>query len=235
MPRITLVKLLRYREWTESLGPDREWRIQLLQSSIYSLLQSLFSKQNGFVIPLRYDYYIALSNGIDRDTHERILVELDSIAPHGVRIVSLTHKYPLIAQLIASRIIEHSEDKLVYRDGLEDENVILHIDLDDITSLTYSTSVFETYMRITSIYAEITNYATRLGGLTGYLGGDNMIVILHRDGLNDFIDTLPNYLKVGIGISYSPRKALSLAAKALTILRRERGRRFLVYSDIAHK
>ncbi len=235
MPRITLIKLLKYREWTESLGSDREWRIQLLQSNIYSLLQSLFSKRNGFVIPLRYDYYIALSNGINREIHERILVELESITPNGARIVSLTHKYPFIAQLYATNIIEKSRDKLIYRDGVEDENVILHIDLDDVTSLTYSTSVFETYARITSIYAEATSHASRLGGITSYLGGDNMLVILHREAIDDFVEVVPRYLKIGVGISYSPRRALSLAAEALSVLRRERNRRLLVYSDETHR
>ncbi len=231
MPRITLIKLLKYREWTENLGSDREWKIQLVQSRIYHVLQSLFSKSGGFVIPLRYDYFIALSNGVSREIHEKILVDIESVAPYGVRIVSLSHKYPFTAQLYATRVIEHSTNKLVYIDGVEDENVVIHIDFNNISELTYSSSVFETYARITTIYSEITSYAARLGGITGYLGGDNMIVVLHMEALKEFLEILPSYLKAGVGVSKSPREALSLAAEALTRIRRERSLRYLVLSD----
>ena len=231
MPRLTIIKLLGYREWTESLGDDREWIIQTNQSKTYTLIQQLFSKKQGFAIPIRYDYYIALSNGIDKETHREILLEIESIAPSGVKIVSLTHKYPFTAQLLGTRILEESSEKLVYIDGKEDENIILHIDFNDITAMTYMTSVFETYMKIMSFYTNITYAAARLGGITTYLGGDNMIAIMNKDTLREFINNIPSYVKIGGGSSYYPRKALELAARALAIIRKNREKHFLLLSD----
>lgn len=231
MPRITLIKLLEYREWTESLGDDREWIIQLNQSKTYTLLQSLFSKKNGYIIPLRYDYYLALSNGIGEETHREVLLELESIAPRGAKMVSIPHKYPFTAQLLASRIMEKSPEKLVYIHGEEDETVVAHIDFDDITALTYKTSIYESYLRIQQVYTEITFLSARLGGITSYLGGDNILVILPKETINDFIDNMPSYLKIGVGIAKEPRKALSLATKALDMLRRNREKKKLILHD----
>ncbi len=220
MPRITLLKLLRYREWTEELGYDREWIIQSKQAKMYDLIQLLFSKKNGFAFPLRYDYFIALSNGIDEKTHYEILMEIDSVAPYGIKMVSLVHKYPAIAQLIASHVIREKPGKLVFFEGDEDNNVIIHIDFNNITSYTEMTSVFESYLKIQSLYYNISKYAFQLGGISTYLGGDNMLVILPEEKINRFLENLPYYLKIGIGISRIPRKALSLASKALTMIRK---------------
>ncbi len=219
VPRITIIKLLKYREWTENLGFDREWIIQLKQSQIYNLLQTLFSKKNGFVLPIRYDYYIALSNGINHDTHLEILTEIESITPHGVRVVSVSHKYPAIAQLVASHLLHERKDKFLFIDSVEDENVIAHIDFNYVTRYTESTSVFESYMRIISLYYHITKYVFRLGGITAYLGGDNMIALIPSEQVNELLEIMPSYLKVGIGVSNIPRKALQLASKALTMIR----------------
>ncbi len=231
MPRITLIKLLEYREWTESLGHDREWIIQTNQSRIYSLLQQLFSKRGGFIIPIRYDYYVALSNGIDADTHREILLEIESAAPRGIRIVSLTHKYPFSAQLIATRLLGETTEKFIYLDGEEDENVVLHIDFNNITGMTYMTSIYETYMKIMQFYTQTMYAAARLGGIASYLGGDNMLAIMNRDLVKGFLEIIPSYVKVGIGISYVPRRALELAAEALGKIRKEAGPRLLELSD----
>ncbi len=231
MPRITLIKLLEYREWTETLGYDREWKIQELQSNIYSSLQRMFSRRGGFVIPVRYDYFIALSNGFKEKDLEEILTDIEPLSPKGVRIVSLVHKRPFTAQLMASRIAEKEDEKLVYISGEEDPLAVVHIDFNNITRTTIQTSVFETYVKIMSVYSEITRATIRLGGITGYLGGDNMIAVLSIDAINDLLELLPTYLKAGVGVSLNSRKALELSAKALSDIRTNRRRRFLILYD----
>jgi len=54
------VEFVGYREWTESLGKDREWFIQLTQSKVYQVIQSYTSGYGGMALPLRYDYQIIL-------------------------------------------------------------------------------------------------------------------------------------------------------------------------------
>ncbi len=231
MPRITVVELYRYREWTESLGSDREWIIQDQQTRFYNLLQKVSSKNNGFAIPLRYDYYIVLANNISRSVHEEIHTILSSTSPVPVRIVSIPHPYPLTAQLLATSILASTTKSFIYRGGVEDPVVIVHMDIDGITQLTYETSIYESYVSILEFLANVANTVLRYGGITGYLGGDNIVAILPYTIYREYLEILPDYVKAGVGVSESPRKALELATKALDDIRRVRGKKYLINLD----
>jgi len=63
------------------------------------------------------------------------------------------------------------------------------------------------------------------------LGGDNMIAVLSTDAINDLLELLPTYLKAGVGVSLNSRKALELSAKALSDIRTNRHKRFLILYD----
>ncbi len=217
MPRITLIQLIDYRKWTEEIGFDREGIIQLKQSMIYQKIQSIFWEKNCFTLPFRRDYYIVLSNGVKREDLKEVAKELDQITPYGVRVVSIIHEYPVTALLKASTIIR--EHRFYYEDGLEDEVVVAHIDLNRVMELTDQTSVYESYLEILSLQYYIAKYVFRLGGIIDYMGGDNMIAIIPRTRYNELIEVLPSNLKIGIGVSHIPRKALELAAKALSMIR----------------
>ncbi len=232
MPRITLFKLIKYREWTEELGFDREGLIQVKQAEIYSYLQKLLWEKDCFILPLRYDYLIALTNNLGKNDLEYIVEEVEPYTPYGLKAVSLTHGYPAIAQLLASRIIEENNEKTVFIDGKEDENVITHIDLNNVSELTIQTSIYESYLEILTLYYNISRNIYELGGIANYLGGDNLLAILPRNEYEKIIRLIPSSLKIGIGISINPRKALLLAAKALSSIRRgETTSNYLVYHD----
>ncbi len=233
MPRITLVELHGYREWTESLGYDREWVIQEKQARLYSLLQRSFSKKGGFVLPIRYDYFIVLSNNIDLFSHQAIYLSFEGESPVPVRMASVAHPYPFMAQLEATRLLARSMRDLIYVEGAEDPVVAVHIDYDNIRSFTYETSVYEAYMRVSQIYSYLIGVTQRHGGIAAYLGGDNIIAILPRSTYREYLSILPRTLKAGVGISMVPRRALELAARALSELRARRGFRSLVYADEA--
>lgn len=234
MPRITIIELYRYRYWTEKLGFDREWIIQSSQAELYSTLQKLFSKNDGLLIPLRYDYYLGLSNTISRERHEEIFTAISTSIPVHVRMVSIVHEYPSTAQLLATYYLASSTKNFIYIEGNEDPNVILHIDVNNITKLTYGTSIYETYTLTMKFFTEVASIAYRYGGLAGYLGGDNIIAILPLNSYKEFVNSLPDYVKIGIGISIKPRKAMELATKALDEIRRGRKRRFIEYYDVSN-
>ncbi|WP_367834345.1 GTP cyclohydrolase IIa [Vulcanisaeta sp. JCM 16159] len=44
MVQVTIIRLIGYREWTESLGPDREHIIQRVQSQLHNELINVFSR-----------------------------------------------------------------------------------------------------------------------------------------------------------------------------------------------
>ncbi|MEM1532710.1 MAG: GTP cyclohydrolase IIa [Desulfurococcaceae archaeon] len=219
LPRITVIELYNYREWTESLGTDREWIIQFKQSEIHSLLQRLIAKNDGFVLPFRYDYYIVLSNTISEKRHEEIYTALYTTLDVPIRMVSLTNRYPFTAQLWATRILARSHNKFIYIHGDEDPNVVVHIDINDIVKKSYSTSIYEAYVAAVELYHYIVEVVSRCGGLAGYLGGDNVLAILPLDSYEDFLDKLPNYVKAGVGISLIPRRAVKLSTEALDAVR----------------
>jgi len=231
LPRMTVIKLDKYREWTEELGDDREGFIQIKQAEIYRVLQEYLWSKDCFALPLRYDYYIALTNGLSREDLITLKERVGAYAPYGLKIASVTHKYPAIAQLIATKHLASGED-VVYMDGVEDENVVLHIDLNNITEYTDQTSLYESYIEILMLNYNIARAIYELGGLANYLGGDNLLAILPKDHYKELIEILPSNLKIGVGVSINPRKALKLASQALTRIRRgEVDKNYLILYD----
>ena len=230
MPRLTVVELHGYREWTESLGHDREWIIQETQSRLYSILQKSFSKRNGFVLPVRYDYFIVLANGIGEEAHRAILLSFESEAPVPIRAASVPHQYPFTAQLEATRLLARSLRDFIYINGIEDPVAVVHVDYNNIRRLTYETSVYEAYMVVNRVYIYLMNVAQRYGGVAAYLGGDNIVAVLPVETYRQYIEALPGQVKAGVGVSLNPRRAMELASHALDDARR-RGARSLVYVD----
>lgn len=218
MPRLTLLEIHKYREWTEELGSDREGLIQIKQSTIYRELQQIFWSRNCFVLPFRYDYYIVLSNGLVENDLRELVNELENKTPYGIKAVSIAHKYPVYALLKATRLIK--SEKFYYESSSEDEVVVSHIDLNNITELSMETSIYESYVEILSLNYYITKQVFSIGGITNYMGGDNLVAILPIDKYLELVETLPSYLKIGIGVSRVPRRALELSTRALTSIRR---------------
>lgn len=218
MPRITLLEIRKYRDWTEELGFDREGYIQIKQSRIYQTLQEVFWNRNCFVLPFRFDYYIVLNNGLLEKDLSEIIKQVENITPYGIKAVSIVHKYPAYGLLKATRIIRNNE--FYYENGEEDEVVVSHIDLNNITELSIETSIYETYVEVLSLNYYITKQVFSIGGVTSYMGGDNLLAILPIDKYHELVEVLPSYLKIGIGISKVPRKALELSTRALTSIRK---------------
>jgi len=231
VPRITLIELVNYREWTEELGFDREGVVQVKQASIYGLLQDFFWAHNCFTLPFRYDYYIVLSNGLRESVLRDLFKKLNGITPYGVRIASAVHKYPIRALEKAFRALKNTD--FHYEEcGEEDPVVVAHIDLNKITELAALTSIYESFVEITKTYERIVEIAFRYNGLASYMGGDNIIAVLPEELLNAFLELIPSHIKVGIGISRNPRKALEYAAKALSTIRLDSSsRNIVIYRD----
>jgi len=72
--QITAIKLEGYGPWTLSLGSDREYQLQILQSNIYSDLQYLFSNKNAVVFSNRFDEFIAVTNKLPLKNTKRFLM-----------------------------------------------------------------------------------------------------------------------------------------------------------------
>uniref|UniRef100_A0A7C4NUX6 GTP cyclohydrolase III n=1 Tax=Staphylothermus marinus TaxID=2280 RepID=A0A7C4NUX6_STAMA len=220
MPRITLVKLVDYRKWTEELGFDREGLIQIKQAEIYRWIQERAWSMGFFAMPLMYDHYLILTNGISREELIDLAEYIEEKTPCSIKVVSITHKNPAIAQLYASRILQVSENKITYIDGEDSVNVIAHIDLNDITSLINETSIYEAYLEVNMLLNQLSSQIYEQNGLVSYLGGDNFVAILPSENYEKLITRIPGCLKVGVGVSINPREAFKLATEALTRIRK---------------
>ena len=243
--RLTLIELRGYREWTESLGEDREWAIQAAQSRVYRAAQEEAKEHGAFVIPLRYDYMVVLSSGVEEPAQRSIVRAVAGASPVPVRAASTCSREPLEALRAAQRLLSSVPLGGVEVDGCDGAGLewtsVAHVDIDDITQATWSSSAYEAYLSVLRLHHYLAEEAAAAGAVVQYLGGDNILVVLPPDEplaltsrllasveglMSDSIS-----LKAGVGASRSPRKALALAARALHDIRSGTSRGRLVYYE----
>ena len=222
--RLALLELMGYREWTESLGHDREWLIQEAQASIYRSLQDTVSAMRGFAMPLRYDYLLAVTTGLSREEHEDILdrVRLESRIP--VRMSSVPGLNPAEALNMAYKLLQKaSPGEMQYVEGEDGKTVMAHVDINGISHKTRERGLVESLVVISEFIATVTKMAAKHGGIAQYLGGDNIIVLLPDNNFMEFAEEVVGVsdVKVGIGVSRLPRRAMELSSKALHMIRED--------------
>lgn len=216
MVQITVIRLLGYREWTLSLGFDREHVIQQVQAKLHDAVNELFSKFYGFAHPLRYDMMIALSNGITKDMHEEIYEGLSKVAPVPVAMGIASSPSPRLAESIASSIASEPGVR-VHSLGLGGRVAVAHVDFAGLTEVR--SSAYNTYVFIDRIRSVLMQWIP--DSVVFYLGGDNMLVVLPDEFDVIILRSMSKALntRIGIGISKRPRTSIALATKSLEDLR----------------
>ncbi len=232
-----IIELVGYREWTETLGEDREWKIQSIQSKLYQELQLEAANIGSYLIPLRIDYMVILleNTGISN----KFLKTLKRFSPVPFRIAVVKHISPILAEKQASQLLSNTKLNSVLEiekcDGKE-ISVIAHIDINNITGRVRENgeSIYTTFLDIIHYYYGIQKTFVSLNGITTYLGGDNILVYLPYQNVNRIKDYLDEKLKAGVGIANTPRRAVSLATKALDDIRREKrkNKAIKIYEDL---
>jgi GTP cyclohydrolase IIa len=215
MYRVGVLTLQGYRAWTDSIGNDREWIIQMLQSGIYGLVAAEAASIGGHVIPLRYDYMLILDPGFDQEGLRKIALSASSMSPTRVLMSAACSHTLLEAQARASA------DPGVYDSCIPDPLAVVHLDVNDISSRTPQESAYATFEYMMRMFCDVMNAAKSLGGLAQYLGGDNIAVFLPKGSLSKFMKYARELqgVKAGVGVHRSPREAMALAARALRSLR----------------
>ncbi len=224
--RVSVIELMGYREWTESLGADREWLIQVTQARVYAAAQEEAARHGGFVLPTRFDYMIILSSGIDKMGLSRVLAAVGEYSPVPVRMGSACSSSPLAAEEAAFNLLQEARPGGVeYEDCRGSEAAaVAHIDLNNATGLTLRIGAYKAYKIIVEIVERIGSSLAQAGAITQYLGGDNLIAVMPVDPpeaakeLASKAVSLSD-LKAGVGVSKTYRRALALAADALHSIR----------------
>ena len=219
-----------YREWTESIGSDREWRLQITQSKIYLTLQEAASRVNGFILPLRYDYMLLVASGLPEKAVEKVYHSAVSVSPVPVSMSTACGATPKDAVARAWEHLGAGKGLYLGERCREDYVVAAHFDINNITQRTRRQGLLDTYTTVLSLIARLQEEAHRRGAISQYLGGDNVLALLPVDNYEEIIHDMLSLedLKVGVGIASSSRKALTLAAEALHRIRTGESREKIV-------
>ncbi|WP_244403930.1 GTP cyclohydrolase IIa [Pyrolobus fumarii] len=218
MVRLALYVLKGYREWTESLGEDREWLIQSKQGELHSMTSVEAALAGGIAIPFRHDVILVAASGVPGFKLEALKAAISRVSPVPVELRIGCDETPAGAL-----------DRGFRGEGCKegsDALLLAHVDIDDITGFAAEHGLYASYLRIEELRYKLVDSLSDYGALVSYLGGDNIIVLLpfDRDALETLIDVVESEdAKAGIGFSYSARRAASLATKCLDSIRRLRG------------
>ena len=238
---MTVIQIDNYGPWTDTLGNDREHRLQILQAELYSSLQEKFAKQGGLVFFNRFDEMLAITNGINREQHREIQLEVNKQFPFTISMGVGVGRTPFEAQANASKMLQETGSaqskmrraELAYVASLDKEHShvqIIHIDVNGITETsTDHVSAFETTMKVMAVYSNLVNSLKHHGSLLFYIGGDNFMGVANgvtmdeiTSLLNECHDDLNIELKCGIGVAKTGRKAAELATMNLHKIRQDR-------------
>lgn len=205
-----LLSLKGYKEWTESLGSDREWKIQIFQHSFSSLLYERFSKINSYVIPLGFDKYIILADGI-KETY--LMKVIEDISYYATTPIEVCKGYSESLYMSLFSCVETL-------DNFPDEKLLVaHYDIDGFTK----SNLKEGIERINELSLIVSKIAKKVNGIYQYFGGDNFGVFASEKDLDLILSEIDiKGVKIGIGIGENARKALENATKALDLIRIKR-------------
>ena len=235
--QVTLVQIDNYGPWTVTPEPRREVDLQTLQSRLYADLSQLMGNRQGYVFFTRFDNMIAVTNGIDTDTHARIQESIRNRYPVTVSFGIGVDEAPAAALGIAS---DHLQDAGSAQDSTrteilrgetlpeaarrEDDLAVAHFDVIDATGkYTDRLNEFDTFIQIEQGYAELMRYMRRAhDALTFFVGGDNLIAACplmeesaYRDACAHVSEAVDVDLKVGVGEARSAQVAGMAAKHAL--------------------
>ncbi len=233
MIQLTIIKITGYGPWTLSLGSDREHRLQMLQSSIYNEIQNLFSKKNCLVFSNRFDEFFAITNGLSLDDHIKIQKKIAKLFDLELSMTIGHGDSPFEANLNADKarkskiFLEKKHNIFGYLNGKAEYLVqIMHMDVDDSTSISAKKSPYEISSLIFKLYSEMAEFFLAKNCLTFFMGGDNFMIITPGNGKNHatkFLNLVKERYGIsfncGIGTANTAREAAKLATKSLDTIR----------------
>ncbi len=215
--RLALYVLRGYREWTESLGSDREWRIQARQSEVFAVLSVEAAGAGALAVPFRHDMHIVVASNTPRHRLEYIAARVSGAAPVPVELRVGCGASPA----------EALDNAFFSRDGCgaREAALLAHVDINDITGYAREKGVYNAYLAVSRLYSRLVEELSEYGALVSYLGGDNLLVLLPFEEepliiLEDVVEEMG--AKAGVGYGVTGRAAAREATRCLDEIRRGR-------------
>ncbi|HIP16988.1 MAG TPA: GTP cyclohydrolase IIa [Methanothermococcus okinawensis] len=238
MIQITVIQIDNYGPWTVTPNPRRESDLQALQSRLYGDLSLQFGAHKGLVFYTRFDNLIAITNGIDIETHKRIQNSIKNRYPITISMGIASAETPYKAQKLATKKIqEHGsaqdecrKEILDFTDDfvLEEGYVQLaHVDINNITSTsTDLKNAYDTYIQVNEVQLILIKELKKYGAMGFFIGGDNFMCPCNGMSEDDFISIFEDIrndtgiqLKAGIGIGKTAEDASNMADIGLEFIR----------------
>ena len=245
--QLTLVQIDNYGPWTVTPEPRREADLQTVQAELFADVERAFASYGGLVFQARADNMLAVSNGISLRVHRMIQNSINDRYPFTVSMGVGAAAKPHEAQQLATRALQEAgSSRSAERRGIlvgkgveapdEDWIQIAHIDVDQMTSMTDSQPVYDTYVLLQRLYISLVSAMLEQGGLVFYTGGDNFMALsngVNEKTLQDIIDqmqrTLKVNLKASVGGGATAEVAANLAAKGLLEIRENKADKRVVF------
>lgn len=217
MIQTTLFQLDNYGPWTTTPAPRREMDLQTLQSRLYTEIAGFVGIHGGYAFYTRADNMIAVTNGIDRATHESLQTVVRSQYPVtlsagiGVGATPRAAVTDASEKLQAAGSAQNETRREVCRGSFLANPTpvqVAHFDIVDATNeYTDQRDAFSAYLTITDAYGIL---AKRLyheyDGLAFFVGGDNIVAICpqlaeqrYKQEVDYIRQTAGIDLRVGVG------------------------------------
>lgn len=238
MIQMTLIQIDNYGPWTVTPTPRAEADLQILQSELYADLERQFAAKGGLVFFTRFDNMLAVTNGIDMESHLHIQKSIGNRYPITISMGIGAAETPYDAQSKATNALQkyggaQSEDRkeVLAVDSMvnSDESFvqIAHIDINGITNtLTDMIPAYDTSFIVNRVQHYLMKKLIEKGSLLFFIGGDNFMSPcnglepqLLLKIIKEIEDEINIALKAGIGKAPTAEKAANLADLALEEIR----------------
>jgi len=237
--QLTLVQIDNYGPWTVTPEPRREMDLQTLQSRLFADLAQFVGSRDGYAFFTRFDNMVAVTNGLDRDDHRLLQESIGNRYPVTVSLGIGADPVPAEALETATAALQHAGSAQdgdrrevlsgEFPDGDPTNPVeIAHFDVNDATAkYTDRLNEFDSFIEIEQGYATLMRHLREAhGGLSFFVGGDNIIAVNPALGERDYDDAIAHVeeavgveLKVGVGRGDSAHEAGFAAKHALETCR----------------
>lgn len=206
------LKLIGYREWTETLGFKREHIIQQVQAEIHRRAWAEYTSVEALPHQMRYDYLLVYANNVPLQALVGKVKSLQEISPVPVDYCVGRGTTPLEAY-------ENCDDM---KDTRGVSAVVGHLDIVNSTRQTERMGPYDVYIVVGDLLNKINSICRGLGCLAFYLGGDNIMLFLPdvRTGYMLY-DQIYIDVRLGIGIAEKPYSAFAKATEALDTMRKD--------------
>jgi GTP cyclohydrolase IIa len=233
--QLTLIQIDNYGPWTVTPEPRREMDLQTLQSRLYADLAQFVGGRDGYVFFTRFDNMIAVTNGMDEEDHRLLQESVANRYPVTVSLGIGVDTTPARALDTATAGLQQagsaqdgSRREVLAGEPLarqsDDDVRIAHFDVNDATSkYTDRLNEFDSFIEIEQGYAALMRHVReRHGGLSFFVGGDNVIAVMPELTVSEYRDAIAHVaesegveLKVGVGRGRTAEVAGMAAKHAL--------------------